>query len=467
MTQGYRKFLSSKTRRLQPMGFEPRDLSPMLKPWQAETVAWAVRRGRAALFEDCGLGKSFQQLEWAAQVHRHTGGNVIIHCPVGVRQQTLREAEKFQIPVLVRIVDRQNDVKPGVSLVNYEKLHHFDPSQFGGVVLDESQILKNYTGKIKRKLLEAYARTPCRLACTATPAPNDRMELGNQADFLGVMPSNEMLSRWFINDTMKAGGYRLKRHAVDDFWRWCASWAICIEKPSDIGHSNEGYELPPLNTIEHLVELTDDTPPAGWLFDCGKISATNIHGRKRKSIPDRAAKAAEIVAAKPRDAWLIWCQTNYEADELRRHIPEAVEVRGNHSEAIKEERLLGFSAGEIRILLTKPTVAGLGMNWQHCHNVVFAGLNYSYEEYYQAIRRVWRFGQSSPVDVHLLSTPTEVAIRKSVDGKKAQHVAMQSGMAQAMKRFMAGELHDELTRAEYTADKAMGLPAWFSKGVCQ
>lgn len=467
MTQDYRQFLSSKIRRLQPMGFEPTSLNPNLFEWQSECVAWAVRRGRAALFQECGLGKSLQQLEWASQVHRHTGGNVIIHCPVGVRQQTLREAEKFQVASPVRIVDRQSNVKPGISLVNYEKLHHFDLSQFDGVVLDEAQILKNYTGKTKRQLIEAYAQTPYRLACTATPAPNDHMELGNQAEFLGVMPSNEMLSRWFINDTMKAGGYRLKQHAIDDFWKWCASWAVCIERPSDIGHSDTGYDLPPLNIVEHLVELSQEEAPPGCFWDLGNVSATNIHGRKRKSIADRAAKVAEIVASKPNAPWLIWCQANYEADEIRRHVPEAIEVRGSDREAVKEERLMAFSAGDIRILLTKPSVAGLGMNWQHCADAVFAGLDYSYEAFYQAVRRLWRFGQTSPVDVHLLSTPTEEAIRKSIDGKQAKHAAMRSGMAQAMKQFMAGELHGELTRTEYAAGELMELSGWFKERMFQ
>lgn len=458
----YQQFLQSKVRKLQPMGFEPKNLNPFLKPWQAEVTAWTVRRGRAAEFEDCGLGKTFQQLEFAAQVYRHTNKNVIIHCPVGVRQQTLREATKFSVNAPVAIANKQSEVKCGISLVNYEKLHLFDPSSFVGVVLDESSILKNYTGKTKRKLLDAYSKTPYRLACTATPAPNDHMELGNQADFLGVMPSNEMLSRWFINDTMKAGGYRLKKHAVQDFWRWVASWAICIERPSDIGHCDDGYELPPLNTIEHVVELSREEAPPGYFWDLGNVSATNIHGRKRKSISDRAAKAAEIVATKPTVPWLIWCQANYEADELRRAIPEAVDVRGSDHESVKEQRLLAFSEGQIRVLLTKPSVAGLGMNWQHCADVVFAGLDYSYESYYQAIRRVWRFGQKNPVDVHLLSTPTEEAIRKSVDGKQARHAAMKSGMAEAMREFMAGELHGELQRTEYLASQEMEIPEWLT-----
>lgn len=456
----YRDFLSTKTRKLQPMGFEPTQLNERMKPWQAEVTAWTCRRGRAAMFEGTGLGKTFQELEWASQVHRHTGGNVIVHCPLGVRAQTQREAAKFGIDAPVSIANTQADVRPGITLVNYEKLHHFDPDAFVGVVLDESQILKNFVGKTKRTLVESYAKTPYRLAATATPAPNDHMEIGNQADFLGVMPSNEMLSRWFINDTMKAGGYRLKKHAVKNFWAWCASWAVCIEMPSDIGYPDEEYVLPALNTIEHIVEPTNSVAPPGFFWDLGNVSATNLHHRKRSSISDRAESAAEIIARKPEETWLVWCQTDYEADELQRAIPEAIEVRGSHAERIKEERLLAFSDGQIQILLTKPSVCGLGMNWQHCHNVVFAGLNYSYEEYYQAIRRVWRFGQKSAVDVHLISTPTEEAIRKSIDGKAAQHAAMRSGMAEAMKEFTAQILHGELERETYQAEQRMEIPEW-------
>lgn len=462
MSDDYRQFLASKTRKLQPMGFEPTALNPRLKDWQAEVTGWTCRRGRAALFEGTGLGKTFQELEWGSQVHRHTGRNVIIHCPLGVRAQTLREAAKFNIESPVSLADRQSDVKPGITLVNYEKLHHFDPSAFVGVVLDESQILKNYVGKTKRMIIDAYAKAPYRLAATATPAPNDHMEIGNQAEFLGVMPSNEMLSRWFINDTMKAGGYRLKKHAVRDFWSWCASWGVCIEMPSDIGYPDGEYVLPSLNTIEHIVEPTENTSPPGFFWDLGKVSATNLHHRKRKSISDRAEMAARLVASKPADSWLVWCQTDYEADELQRAIPDAVEVRGSQHERIKEERLLAFSDGQIRILLTKPSVAGLGMNWQHCHNVVFAGLNYSYEEYYQAIRRVWRFGQKHPVDVHLISTPTDEAIKRSIDGKAAQHAAMRSGMAKAMKEFTAHELRGELILTSYQANQRMEIPTWLN-----
>ncbi len=455
----YREFIARKTRELKPMGFKCGELCDSAFDWQRVVVEWAVKRGRAALFEDCGLGKTIQQLMWADQVAMHTGGRVVIHCPVGVRNQTAQEAERFGISG-VRVVDCDSDISSAISLVNYEKLHKIDTSQFAGVVLDESSILKSYTGKTKRQLCEAYSKTPYRLCCTATAAPNDHMEIGNHADFLGVMPSNEMLSRWFINDTMKAGGYRLKGHAESDFWKWVSSWAICLEKPSDIGYLDDGYELPEKIEVDHVVDYEQEAP-AGYLFATGgTVNATTIHKEKRQSSNHRARVVAEIVNSEPDESWIIWCDTNYEADVLAAEIPDAVEVRGNDSSSKKEELLNGFSEGKFKRLITKPTVAGFGMNWQHCSRAVFIGLSFSYEQYYQAIRRIYRFGQKREVEIHCVSTPTEAKAREAILRKSGQHDAMKLGMAKAMASFTRDSLSGELKRESYEPTQKMEIPKW-------
>ncbi len=456
----YDEFIQSKRRTTSQIGFEPEDVNPNLFDWQRDVVLWACRRGRAALFEDCGLGKTIQQLEWARQVCRKTGGKVLIHAPVGVRSQTVREAAKFNIECDVRVADDDSQVGPDISICNYEKLHKIDPAQFAGVVLDESSILKSYTGATKRALLESWKATTYRLACTATPAPNDLMELGNHAEFLGVMPSNEMLSRWFINDTMKAGGYRLKGHATDDYWRWVATWAVSIETPSDVGGSDRGFVLPELIREDHIVEESAEAPP-GMLFNNYGLSATNVHRQKRSSCEARAARVAELVKADADECWLMWCDTNYEADELLKRIPGSVDIRGSESNASKESKLSGFSDGSIKRLVTKPTIAGFGMNWQHCNHVAFVGLSYSYEQYYQAIRRCWRFGQQKPVHSHVVMSEGEFAIAKTVEQKERQHRAMSRSMADSMREFTQTELAERDTEiSQYRPTRKMEIPEW-------
>jgi superfamily II DNA or RNA helicase len=463
---GYREFIEGKRRTVQPFGFSPNmDLiSKRLFPWQRDIVAWALKRGRAALFEDCGLGKTLQQLEWAAHVWAFTGRPVVIHCPVGVRAQTKAEAVKFEIAAPVEVVDDQSEVINGINLVNYEKLHKFDAAQWSGVVLDESSILKSFTGSTKRALIDAYRETPYRLACTATPAPNDFMELGNHAEFLGVLDSNDMLSRWFINDTMKAGGYRLRGHAVGDFWRWVSSWAVCLEKPSDIGGDNTGYDLPEMIEHEHMVDIPDEAPP-GFLFNVGQLSATTMHHEKRRSAEARAKVAREIIDKEPGEPWLIWCDTNYEADALIAAIQgdDVAEVRGSEKDSVKESKLLGFASGAYRVLITKPEIAGFGLNYQHCARVVFVGLSFSYERFYQAIRRTYRFGQTRAVHCHTIATPAENAMRRAVMEKQAKHIQMKTGMADAIRADQCREVLGELERARYDAAHEIQIPTWLRR----
>lgn len=435
------------------------------KDWQRRVVQWSLKRGRAALFEDTGLGKTFQQLLWAEHVANHTGGRVLLHCPIGVRAQTKREATKFGIDCDVEICDDDTKMpRSGIVIANYEKLHKFDTKKFTGVVLDESSILKSFTGSIKRSLCDNWNHADFRLACTATPSPNDHMELGNHAQFLGIMNSNEMLSRWFYNDTMNAGGYKILPHGESDFWDWVATWAACVSMPSDIGGDDTGYILPKLTRIDHTVIPTDDKPDDGCLFRVEReLTATTVHKEKRRTTIDRARKVAEIVESEPGEPWLIWCDTNYEADELMKVIRDCVDLRGNESERAKEGKLSGFSDGTIRRLITKPTVAGFGLNWQHCRRMAFIGLSYSYEQYYQAVRRCWRFGQQNEVHAHVVMAESEAAILKTNDRKQKQHTQMQQAMRQSINRSHELATGADKSLNKFDATNKMELPSWLSK----
>jgi hypothetical protein len=456
----YQTFLARKHIRSSRVGFDI-DLSainPSLFDWQKVIVQWACKCGRAALFEDCGLGKTAQQLEWSRLVREHTGGNILLLCPIAVQWQTKREAEKFGIDCPVNVVEGQEAVQDGISITNYEKLHHFDTSRFIGVVLDESSILKAYTGATKRALCQRFAATPYRLACTATPAPNDRMELGNHSEFLGVMPSNDMLARWFINDGGKAGTYRLRKHGERDFWRWMASWSVCISTPDDIGFDGSAFKLPELLTFEHVVE---SKPEAGYLFAVPQsISATKVHREKRASLDERADEVAKL-ANSDNEHWAVWCDTDYEADALKDRIPDAVEVRGSHSEKVKESRLRSFSDGESRVIITKPEIGGFGLNWQHCNKTTwFAG--YSYERFYQCIRRLWRFGQMRDVEVHTIRTTNEGSIVEVIERKKRQHAEMQREMANLMAEGMQEEMGFRNQPKKYHAARSGSVPSWLT-----
>jgi superfamily II DNA or RNA helicase len=431
-------------------------LSAMLFDFQKEIVVWALRKGRAAIFADCGLGKSPMCLEWARIVCEHTRGDVLILTPLAVAQQMKREGRKFGIETTV--CRSQSDVRPGINITNYEMLEHFDASHFRGVVLDESSILKSFMGKIKRTILELFHDTAFKLALTATPAPNDHLELGNHAEFLNVMPSNEMIMRWFLNDTMEAGGYRLKGHAVKDFWRWVSSWAISLSRPSDIGYSDEGFNLPDLRMITHEVEALHESDDA--LFVNASLSATTMHREMRKTAETRARKVAELVQETD-SPWVIWCNTNYEADALTAILPDLVEVRGSDSLEVKEARLLGFSDGKISKLLSKSSICGFGMNWQHCSHMAFMGLSYSYEQFYQAVRRSWRFGQTQEVTAHIIYAETEGDVLRSLTRKRKDHESMKAEMNAAMRDAMRSDGGGVKIRS-YDAATPILVPRWMA-----
>jgi DNA modification methylase len=459
----YDSFIKAKTQRAGTHGFEPLPIKAPLFDWQAHIVKWAVRKGRAALFEDCGLGKTAQQLEWADQVSRKTGGSVLILTPLAVAHQTAHEAEKFGISA--RVAESDSDITDaGIYITNYEKLEKFNAQDFSGVVLDESSILKNFTGKMRQMLTAAFSETPYRLCCTATPSPNDYTEFGQHADFLGVCTPQQMLCTFFINDTFNTGDWRLKKHAEMEFWKWVASWAACVSKPSDIGYCDEGYILPELNIQTSIVKVDESTGAQdGELFRHATLSATTMHREMRITSPARVAKVAELVNAS-KEPWIVWCNTNDESEQLSRAIPDAVEVKGSDTAKQKEERLDAFTEGRSRVIVTKPGIAGYGLNWQHCSNVAFVGLSYSFEDFYQALRRSYRFGQKKQVNAWIVQASTEGAILKTVNKKIQQHKEMQEKMKIAAEAFRESE-QKELTM-KTTIDTAYGEGWELHHGDC-
>ncbi len=453
----YQDFLMSKKPTHKPDGISNVPaLNSGLFPYQADVTEFLLRAGSGAAFLDTGLGKTFVQLEWARVAHQYENKPALILTPLAVSSQTQREAEKFDIEA--KVVHSDADIINGLNIINYESLHKLDLSRFGAVVLDESSILKSFTGITTRKLIGSFANMRWRLAATATPAPNDHMELGQHAEFLGAMRSNEMLARWFIADQDQMGRYRLKGHAIRSFWSWVASWARCIGKPSDLGYSDDNFILPPLNTIKHIIQADLSEAADGMLFRIPDMSATSIHKEKRLTCEARAEKVAELIAAEPDEPWIIWCDTDYEADQLIQIIPDAIEVRGSQPPAEKEEKLVAFSTGKAKRLITKPSVAGYGLNWQHCARVAFIGLSFSYESYYQAVRRCWRFGQKRPVDCHVVMADTEMAILAAIQRKQQDHETMKQEMFAAMKRACI----TEKVKHEYNPQMKMEVPQWLA-----
>lgn len=463
MTRSYSDFLISKAVSDVPTGLTkiPK-LNPKLFEYQRDVVTWALRRGRAAIFADCGLGKTFMQLEWA----RCIPGDVLILAPLAVAAQTAREGAAFGIPVTV--CRTQDDVRPGINITNYEMLSHFDPSRFAGVVLDESSILKSYDGATRTAIIDAFQRTPFRLACTATPAPNDYMELGNHAEFLGSMSRAEMLAMFFVHDGGETQQWRLKGHAQGDFWRWVCSWAVNVRKPSDLGYQDGRFILPELRLNERIVSVSK--PVEGQLFALPALTLQDRISARRDTVAERVKACAEIVN-KSRGSWIVWCNLNSESEALAKAIPGAVEVKGSMSNEEKERALERFTSIEkdhVRVLISKPSICGFGMNWQHCHQVAFVGLSDSYEQFYQAVRRCWRFGQTKPVDVHLISADVEGAVLENIKRKEADAARMAEEMVKHMSDINREALRGATKRstAEYKRKSEAGAKWQVRLGDC-
>ena len=433
----YQEFLNNKDIIDKQSGFEPVNLSKQLYDFQSVIVRWACKRGRAAIFADCGLGKTPMQLEWARQVNDFTKQPILILAPLAVSRQTQREGEKFNIKV--NICESQDDVINGINITNYEKLHKFDPGSFVGIVLDESSILKSYTGKFRNFIIESFQKTPYKLACTATPAPNDFVELGNHSEFLNVLSRSEMLSLFFINDTANVGTWRLKGHGEEKFWKWLCSWAVMLSKPSELGFDDSGFILPELNIIEHVIEF--GKPLEGCLFPQKAKTLGERRQARRESINEKIEMIKSIIT--PDEKWIVWCDLNNESETVASSIDNFTEVTGSQDDKIKEDRLLGFATGNIHALVTKSKIAGFGLNLQCCHNVIFFGLSDSYESFYQAIRRCWRFGQKHPVNCHIITTDIEGNVVENIKRKEADAQRMRREMIEHMQDITKSELHQQ------------------------
>jgi DNA modification methylase len=431
----YQEFLQQKQKSIIHSGFDldKKKLNKKMFDFQKFIVIRALKAARYAIFADCGLGKTLMQLEWANQVNKHTGKPVLILAPLAVSRQTIEEGKKFHIDVV-----RYDGSNAPIQITNYEQLDNIDCSLFSGIVLDESSILKNYEGATKKLILDSFANTPFKLACTATPSPNDPMELGNHSEFLDVMSRNEMLAMYFVHDGGETAKWRIKGHAIKHFYQFVGTWSIMLNKPEDIGFKMDGYALPSLNLIERQIE----TPKRdnGSLFNEAIISATNFNQELRYTKEQRLSAVVDIINKNPKENFIIWIKQNEEGEALKKLLPEAIEVKGSDSDYWKESKLLGFANNEFRILITKTKIASFGMNYQNCHNQIFASLDFSFEGLYQAMRRSYRFGQEKEVNIYLITTDTMSNVKKSIERKQKQFEIMQDEMSKAVNQNLSGKV---------------------------
>jgi superfamily II DNA or RNA helicase len=460
----YEQFLARKAVQHAPTGIaDPPPLNPKLKPHQQHCTRWALQRGRAALFQDCGLGKTWQGLEWAAKVTQHTHKPVLILCPLAVAGQWVREGEKLwgegwgPVPKLVREpLDIDGD-RPVSYVANYERLDKLEEllPRLGGVVLDESSILKAYDGKTRTRLIESFQHVPFRLALTATPSPNDVTELGNHAEFLGAMSRVEMLATFFCHDGGDTSVWRLKGHAEQDFWAWVRSWALCMSKPSDLGFSDEGYDLPPLELVEHVIDVDARMArQAGLLIAFEAATLEEQREVRRATLDERVARAAALVNETP-GQWLVFCDLNAESEALTAAIAGAVEITGSQKDEHKERAILDFAEGKSRVVVSKSSIIGFGVNLQNCHQMAFAGADHSYEKFHQTVRRCWRFGQRERVRVHLFRTSADGRVASNLERKRLEHEATVRAMVAAAtvaerKRVVGGSAQ-------------LRLPSWMNR----
>jgi hypothetical protein len=457
----YAAFLAGKTQDGADYGFAPVFMPDFLFPFQRGMVGWATRKGHAALFEDCGLGKTPQQLVWAENVRRFAGAPVLLVAPLAVTFQTLGEAEKFGIDAAV---SRDGKITAGVTITNYDRLHHFDPADFAGMVCDESSAIKSFESERKALVTRFMRKMPYRLLCTATAAPNDYPELGTSSEALGYLGYQDMLTRFFTNkekssrmrrpgrwqtpEEIQAGGWRFKGHAEDAFWRWVSSWARAMRTPSDLGYSDDGFVRPPVRYRQHIVESTQ--APDDRLFDVVAAGLREERAEARRTLTERCEKAAELLA--DAGSAVAWCQLNPEGDLLTKLIEGAVQVSGSDSTDAKEEKLLAFSRGEIRVLVTKPAIGAWGMNWQHCHRTTYFP-SHSYEQFYQSVRRFDRFGQEHEVTVDVVTTEGGRRALASLQRKAEQADRMHSALVAHMANAQAVDRDERY-------DHEVRVPTW-------
>jgi len=451
----YEEFIARKLSHAPACGFEPGALSESLFPFQADLVRWALRRGRAAIFASTGLGKTRMQVEWA----RHVPGDVLILAPLAVAAQTVREARELGVDVT--LCRDGADVKPGVNITNYDRLHRFDASRFQGVVLDESSIIKHHAAKTLQQLLEAFARTPYRLAATATPSPNDYTELATHAEFLGICKRAEMLAEFFVHDGGDTALWRLKGHARSAFWQWVASWGALVRDPSDLGYDAESYKLPELRTHHHIIAVDHrQAHAAGFLFVHEASDLMARRQARRASLDARCEAAAELVNA-DREQWIVWCDLNDEGRRLAELIDDAVEISGADEAEEKEQAIVDFISGKIRVLVSKSSIFGFGLNLQCCSRMAFVGVTDSWESYFQSVRRIWRFGQRKPCNVHIFASESEGAVIRNLERKQADAEAMARELSAETRNAVISEVRGSArTVNEYRARTGMKIPAW-------
>lgn len=456
MNKDYLQFLQRKQKTHVNSGFEISEdaLNGHLFDFQKFIVKRALKAGKYAIFADCGLGKTLMQLEWARQVFIKTEKPVLILAPLAVAGQTIKEGDKFGINV-----EKYDGISP-IQISNYEQLENIDCSIFSGIVLDESSILKNFEGQTKKLIIDSFKDTPYKLACTATPSPNDPMELGNHSEFLDVMGRNEMLAMYFVHDGGETAKWRLKGHAIKLFYQFVGSWAIMLNKPADIGFAMDGYNLPTLNLIEK--EIKTKKRDNGLLFNDAIISATNFNQELRLTKIERLDEAAKIVN-ESEENFIIWIKQNEEGELLKKLIPEAIEVKGSDSPEYKEKMLLGFANNEFRVLITKTKIAQFGLNYQNCRNQIFASLDFSFEGLYQAIRRSYRFGQKNEVNIFLITTDTMKNVNESINQKQKQFEIMQNEMSNAINENLNGS---KMTMANYDINEESNEWYKIKRGDC-
>ncbi len=458
----YGDFIERKLSTVPPTGLESFAVPASLFPHQQTLVSWALRRGRAAIFADTGLGKSRMQIAWADAVRRHTKLQVLILAPLAVAAQTVGEAAELGVEA-VQCREQADAVGAGIAVTNYDRLHKFDPQAFGAVVLDESSCIKHHNTKTLATLLESFRLTPFKLCATATPAPNDWTELGTHAEFLGICTRAEMLAEFFTHDGGDTQTWRLKGHARQVFWQWVCSWGALVRRPSDLGFDDSAYALPPLHVHEHTVET--DMPTNGMLFACEAQTLSERRDARRMSIEDRVRDCAAIVNA-DRQPWVVWCDLNAEGDALTAAIDGAVQIAGADDVEVKEKRLADFAEGRVRVLVTKPSIAGFGLNWQHCARMAFVGVTDSFESYYQAVRRCWRFGQQRDVHVHVFASSAEGAVVANLKRKERDAMAMAEALSAETRESVIAQVRGAVRETNsHEAGRRVAVPAFLRRAA--
>lgn len=463
MSDAYRQLIARKLAMIAPTGLTAFPPFPDgLFPHQSALIAWALRRGRCAIFADTGLGKTRMQLVWAWIIHVVTGLDILILAPLAVAAQTVAEGELLDIHVT--LCRDGADVCKGINITNYDRLHRFDPKRFGAVVLDESSCIKHHDSRMLQLLMDAFAHAQFKLCASATPAPNDWTELGTHAEFLGICKRVEMLAEFFVHDGGDTQTWRLKGHARELFWRWVSSWGAMVRSPADLGFDARAYQLPPLRVHEHIVRSPQNS--VGMLFPMEAQTLSERRGARRDSLDARVGACVAQVIAESNEPWVIWCDLNAEGDALTAAIPGAIQVAGADDIDTKEARLYGFVRGDFKLLVTKSSIAGWGSNWQHCARMAFVGVTDSFEAYYQAIRRAWRFGQKRPVDVHIFASEAEGAVVANLRRKERDALTMAEALSAQTREAVRAQVTGTHRQSNpYDAHRRIQSPAWLRSEI--